>query len=365
MAARPALQPDDPGLALALALVVSSAAPLLLLDSDFRIVAVSASFGRTFGIDCEGLAGRSLSDLGGGEWNAPRLHSLIQATASGDAEIDAYEMDLEAPGREPRRLVFNVKRIAFGEPGGFRLLVSVTDVTEARASARKAEDLARQNEMLIQEVRHRVANSLQIIASVLTQNARRSQSAETRTHLNDARQRLLSVADLQQHLAASTQGSVEIHAYLTKLCATLAASMIADPERLVLEVAAEDRMIDAGFSVSLGLIVTELVMNALKHAFPKGAGGRIVVTYGTDDGAWTLSVRDNGCGMPGRREAAGSGLGTSIVEALARQHGARVVVEAMSPGTSVSIVRDAETGSAFRPAAAVLRPDAVAQRVVL
>jgi len=351
MAARPALKPDDPGLALALALVVSSVAPLLLLDSARRIVAVSASFCRTFDLDCDVLPGLSVFDLGGGEWNAPRLHSLIDATASGDAIIDAYEMDLEAAGREPRRLVFNVQRIAYGEPGDYRLLVSVADVTEARLGERKAAELARQNEVLLQEVRHRVANSLQIIASVLMQNARRTQSEETRLHLHDARQRVLSVADLQQHLAASTQGSVEIRAYLTKLCATLSASMIGNSESLVLEVVAEEQVIDAGVSVSIGLIVTELVINALKHAFPKGAGGRIIVAYERDEGDWTLSVRDNGVGMPSA-DATPKGLGGGIVEALARQHDGRVIVQPANPGTVVSVIAVSPGSPQRRPAGA-------------
>lgn len=346
MAARAAIEPDDSGLGLALALVVSSSVPLLLLDPGFRIVAASASFCRAFEIESKGLPGRTLDELGDGEWGSPHLQSLIRATASGDADIDAYEMDLA--GAIARRLVLNVKRIAYGEPGDFRLLVSVTDVTEARLSERKAADLARENEILLKEVRHRVANSLQIIASVLMQNARRTQSEETRSHLNDARQRVLSVAELEQHLAASTMGVVDIHSYLTKLCQTIGASMIADPAKLVLEVVAPAHDVDAGVSVSLGLIVTELVINALKHAFPRGAAGRIEVDYRRVGGGWALSVSDNGVGMPVGADVGTHGLGTSIVQALARQHRAQVVIEATNSGTKVTI--------AASPAAAVPAP---------
>src|SRR6185369_7145481 len=147
---------------------------------------------------------------------------------------------------------------------------------EARLSEKRSQELARENEVLIQEVRHRIANSLQIIASVLMQNARRTQSAETRGHLQDAHRRVMSVADVQQQLAASTLGTVHLGAYLSKLCDSISASMISDPEDLVLEVVAEDAVIDAGVSVSLGLVVTELVINSLKHGFPGGRGGRII-----------------------------------------------------------------------------------------
>lgn len=322
-------------------MVVASAAPLLLLDGEQKIIAVSASFCRDFDIAPASVPGRQLFELGAGEWDVRQLRSLMNATASGDAEIDAYEMDLKRPGRPSRRLVLNVQKLAFDHPQWMRLLVSVTDVTDARLIAEKNKDLVRENELLLQEVRHRVANSLQIIASVLMQNARRAQSEETRNHLRDAHQRVMAVADLQQQLAASTLGTVELRAYLTKLCETIGASMIYDPGQMSLDVEVEDVVIDAGVSVSLGLIVTELVINALKHGFPDGAGGKITVRYKTGETSWTLSVTDTGIGMPKVLTAAPSGLGTSIVQALARQLHANIQVDDMNPGARVSVIHTA------------------------
>jgi len=341
---------EDPGLSLALAMVVSSTAPLLLLDGALNIVSASASFCRTFDIEPSSVAGRQVFDLSDGEWDVPQLRSLMDATASGDAVIEAYEMDLDRPGRESRRLVVNVQKLASDRPERLWLLVAVADVTEARRSEKDHQEALRQNEVLIQEVRHRVANSLQIIASVLMQNARRTQSAEIRSHLRDAHNRVLSVADLQQQLAVSTLGTVHLRSYLVKLCDTIAASMILDPERLVLEVIAEDAVVDAGVSVSLGLIVTELVINALKHGFAPGAAGRIAVDYRTVGDGWALSVSDSGSGMPLKRAETTSGLGTSIVQALARQLRARVAIGRLQPGTSVSIIHDPMDAGIAKPA---------------
>jgi hypothetical protein len=72
-----------------LAVVVSSNEPLLFLSEDQRVIAASASFCRTFDIDCATVPGRSLSELGGGEWAMPKLASLLRATASGSAQIEA------------------------------------------------------------------------------------------------------------------------------------------------------------------------------------------------------------------------------------------------------------------------------------
>ncbi|MDB5455224.1 MAG: histidine kinase [Caulobacter sp.] len=95
-------------------------------------------------------------------------------------------------------------------------------------------------------------------------------------------------------------------------------------------------MVAARVSVSLGLIVTELVINALKHAFPDGRSGKITVDYNFNGPNWILCVRDDGVGMPAGA-AVQSGLGTSIVQALAKQLQASVEVVVEHPGTKISI----------------------------
>ena len=90
-------------------------------------------------------------------------------------------------------------------------------------------------------------------------------------------------------------------------------------------------------SVNLGLIVTELIINALKHAFPDHRHGKITVDCEFRGPNWTLSVTDDGVGMPADPADVRAGLGTSIVEALARQQQATVEIEPAHPGTRISI----------------------------
>ena len=214
----------------------------------------------------------------------------------------------------------------------------MTDVTDARASEKLKDDLLREKAILLQEVQHRVANSLQIIASVILQSARKSQSEETRTHLTDAHSRVMSVAALQQQLAVSRLGEVALKPYLDQLCISVGASMIRDHDQLSLHVDCDDSTVNADISVSLGLIVTELVINSLKHAFPGGRTGRITVSYHAHGPNWTLAMADDGVGMPTDAESQTPGLGTSIVEALANQLSARVQIVGGHPGTTVSVI---------------------------
>ena len=145
---------------------------------------------------------------------------------------------------------------------------------------------------------HRVANSLQIIASILLLKARGVTSEETRQHLHDAHQRVMSVADVQRHLHASDGiDQIEVGSYLTKLCGSLASSMIGESHAHRAEGGGRAGKIGSAQAVSLGLIVTELVINAIKYAFPVPTPTRrILVTYETDGADWKLVVSDNGVG---------------------------------------------------------------------
>jgi two-component sensor histidine kinase len=329
---------SDGSLNLALAVIGSSSAPLVLLDGDLNVVAASASFFKAFQIDPTGAVGEPFLGLGDGEWNLPRLRSLLTATLSGAAAVEAYEIELKSRSLGVRNLLLNAHLLSYGAGSQVRILLGLNDVTEARANEKLKDDLLREKAILLQEVQHRVANSLQIIASVILQSARKSQSEETRTHLNDAHSRVMSVAALQQQLAVSRLGEVALRPYFEQLCVSVGASMIRDHDQLSLHVDCDDSSVNADISVSLGLIVTELVINSLKHAFPGGRNGRITVSYHAHGPNWTLAVADDGVGMPSDSESQTPGLGTSIVEALANQLNARVQVVGGHPGTTVSVI---------------------------
>ena len=170
--------------------------------------------------------------------------------------------------------------------------------------------------------------------------ARTVQSEETRLHLQDAHKRVMSIAAVQEATPCiSGRGSIEIAPYLSRLCETLATSMIGDTRPISLKVIGEGGSATSRQAESLGLIVTELVMNALKHAFPdEKVAGQITVAYDVAGTNWKLSVSDNGVGKPDGVFAQGkSGLGTGIVKALSQQLGAQVETVAGPAGTTVSV----------------------------
>ena len=196
-----------------------------------------------------------------------------------------------------RVMLVNARRVFDEDGSASAILLAIEDVTRRREADREKDELLQAKEILLQEMQHRVANSLQIIASILLLKARTVQSEETRLHLQDAHQRVMSVATVQEQLHASGLNErIEIGPYLTKLCASLAASMVGERRALSIKVQATSGGATSSEAVSLGLIVTELVINALKHGFPAGAEGEILVSYDAQDSGWRLSVSDNGSG---------------------------------------------------------------------
>ena len=341
-----AIDNDEPfvgvadGRILAQAIVDTIREPLLVLDENLQIVAASRSFYTVFKLDRQDVQGLRIYALANGQWNIPELRLLLERILPQNAVMEAYEVERDFAGLGRRTMLLNARTVFQENEVGRLILLAIEDVTEERAAKRAMEELLRQKEILLQEMQHRVANSLQIIASILLLKARTVLSEETRVHLQDAHSRVMSVASVQKELRATARGEhITVGPYLTRLCDSLAKSMIGDSRPISLTVSAEAGETTSSAAVSIGLIVTELVINALKHAFVHDEpDGRIVVAYRVAAEAWRLSVSDNGGGKtPEIVDGGKAGLGTSIVEALAGQLDARVMILSGKRGTQVAI----------------------------
>ncbi len=330
------------GIALALsrAIIDTVRDPLLVLDRNQRIIAASRSFYQTFKLADRDLRGSLIFDIEGGQWDIPELRELLETIAKDRETIEGYEVDREFPVIGRRIMLLNVRKVFYEKGADSTVLLAFEDITNRRAVEQQVQDLLREKDLLLEEMQHRVANSLQIIASILLIKARTVQSEETRLQLEDAHQRVLSVAAVQRHLHDTGAGKqIEVGNYLTKLCETLAQSMIGDSRPITLKVVADSGTVASHQAVSIGLIVTELVMNALKHAFPgEKPDAAILVSYKAADPDWKLTVSDNGVGKPYVSASnTKPGLGTSLVKALTRQLDAVVDIASDTHGTAVSV----------------------------
>jgi two-component sensor histidine kinase len=329
------------GRALAQAIVDTVREPLLVLDKDLRVVAASRSFYLTFRVNRQETQGRLLYALGDGQWDIPALRALLEKIVPEHGVMEDYEVEHAFPSIGLRVMLLNARKVYYEGNNHTTILLAIEDITARRAAEREMQQLLHQKELLLEEMQHRIANSLQIIASILLLKASTVQSEETRLHLQEAHKRVMSVAAVQKHLKGSSLGEpISVSSYLSKLCESLADSMIGESRPITVEVKAEGATVSSSKAVSIGLIVTEGVINALKHAFPETRDdSRIVVTYAATASNWKLSIADNGVGKPTEGPTATKpGLGTSIVNALAQQLDARVELASSTCGTVLSVI---------------------------
>jgi PAS domain S-box-containing protein len=335
--------------ALALAIVDTLPEPFLVLDDDLHLLAGSRCFYEVYGEDPTNAHGKSFFDLSGGQWDIPGLRQLLAAVLDDRTAMNGFEFDQEFPKLGKRTLHLNALPIRDDSMSARMVLVAIKDITERRVAEQEkqqllehTEELLEQQRTLLREMRHRIANSLQIIASILLLKAGAVTSEETKNELRAAHQRVMSVAAVQSHLHAS-EGieQIEIGPYLTKLSTGLASSMVDPRQPVEIAVAADEGTLPTSHAVSIGLIVTELIINALKYAFPEPRPmAHVQVTFETDRSDWKLTVADNGLG---RRESdqpsTSTGLGTALIAALAKQLSAEVNETSSRNGLTVTITK--------------------------
>jgi chemotaxis protein methyltransferase CheR len=309
--------------------------PIVILDKNLRVVVGSRAFYDTFNVDYKKIHGKEFSKLGNGEWNIPALISLLAQVIPEKTKVEGYEVVHTFERLGLRVMILNARSIKLNNKHD-DIFISITDITEQRKTQRDKENLMLQKDTLLKEMRHRIANSLQLIASIILLKAGSVKSEESRAHLEDAHDRIISIATVQRNLDPTSEGSlVKVLDYLRTLCESLAKSMIGGRKPITLKVTGGGGMVTPDEAIGLGLITTELVMNALKHAFPKGEG-QITVTYESAKDRWKLSIGDDGVGLKATAARA-EGLGTSIVESLANQLDAQVNRVSTERGTVVSI----------------------------
>jgi two-component sensor histidine kinase/CheY-like chemotaxis protein len=205
---------------------------------------------------------------------------------------------------------------------------------EVHASRDRFAALAAEREVLLREVNHRVGNSLQIIASLLHLQANSSAQEDVKAALTNAMGRVAAVAQVHRRLYTSHDlKSVLLNLYLDALLEDLRRS--AEGNRMSrLTLKAEPIEIDPDRAVAIGIIVNELVMNAVKYAYPDGAGP-IHVELAAEGDDLLLSIADDGVGLNGKSDPRSTGMGQRIVTAMASKLEASVERDPTHAGTRI------------------------------
>ncbi len=301
---------------------------LIVTDAEGQIRTVNQVASRQLGFGREELIGRAVTELLADA--APGSGETLLRSAS-DATI-------------PVSLTASVLKDEGGEVTG-----TVYVARDISARKRAEEELRRslsEKEVLLKEVHHRVKNNLQIISSLLNLQGEELEDADAERRFRESQNRIRSMALIHEQLYRSPDLSgIDFSEYVERLVQHIVNSYGPQAHRVESRLEIEARPLSLDCAIPCGMIVNELVANAIEHAFPDGAG-TVSVRFRSDDGRRHLEVRDDGVGLPPELDPEQAAtLGLRLVTALARQLGGEYLFEVEGgTGFRVSFDPDAQRG---------------------
>ena len=207
----------------------------------------------------------------------------------------------------------------------------MNDPEDGRPGGGALEAALAQKDALLHEVDHRVKNNLQLIASLILLQSRRTADEASRQALKAVLERVTAVATVHRRLFQGDPLRFDVADFVRDLVGDLAAAAGRDDLEIRLEL--DEVALPAASAAAFALVINELLGNALKHAFPVGRGGRITVGLGNLGTTCVLTVADNGAGMGGRPPA----FGSTIVKLLSQQLHADLDIADAQPGVRTTV----------------------------
>lgn len=303
--------------------IVVEAAPnaMLMVDGQGKIKLVNSQTERLFGFRREELLDQPVEmlvperyraahpDLRTGFFHAPAVRSMGAGRDLFGRRRDGSEVPIEI-GLNPVQT----------EEGEF-VLASIIDITERKQVELQRQEALAETETLLKEVHHRVKNNMQVVSSLLGLHAMKVRDTAQGEVLDDCRNRIRAMSLIHERLYTAGQfARIEFGEYLGDMVRNILASSVDAAARVRLILRMEPIEVNLDVAVPLSLIASELVLNALKHAFADGRPGTLTVTLQSGPEMHELFMQDDGHGLPENfSPAASTGIGIELMDSLTRQ----------------------------------------------
>ncbi|NBB72883.1 MAG: PAS domain S-box protein [Bacteroidetes bacterium] len=253
--------------------------------------------------------------------DGPLFTADERATFQRQGFIDHAERTLCPQNGPDVPVLFSRAQVTRSDRASDDIVCVAQDITDRKQAEERLKASLREKEVLLREIHHRVKNNLQIISSLLHLQSKQIEHAAARTLFAESQSRIRSMALIHERLYQSDDlAQVDFAAYLDGLTEHLFRSYNVRRDTIACELQADGGSLSVDRAIPCGLIVNELVANALKHAFPDGRSGTIRVRYAEEDDTAHLIVADDGVGTPEDVEAdASDSLGLRLVRGLVQQ----------------------------------------------
>jgi PAS domain S-box-containing protein len=315
---------------------VVEAAPnaMVMIRDNGLIEMVNAQAERVFGYSRAEMLGQPVEMLAPERFRAH--HSRLRDEFFGDPKSrpTGADQDLYGLRKDGGEFPMEIGLDPVETEEGVLVLSTIVDISDRKSKETRLEAALKEKEILLGEVHHRVKNNLQIIQSLLYLQAAKVKDETLARLLRESQNRIKSMALIHQTLYESKDfARVDFGLFLDTLVPTLVSSYAIETSQVALSINAAEVSLPISAAIPCGLIVNELISNALKHAFPEGRQGRIAVDLRNEEGRTiVLSVRDDGVGLPVEFDLERAAtLGLQLVRLLADQLGAEIEVSRSNP----------------------------------
>ena len=286
-------------------------------DQTGRITEVNAMASTMFGYTPDELLHMNLRDFGVLKSEEPYRKMYQELLTTSHAVFET-----EIPTKSGHLLPVEISARLFTFQDKPTVLASIRDISQRKAAEQAMQDSLTEKQLLLKEIHHRVKNNLQVIISLLNLQSRYMTDPAILSVIAESQHRVKAMALVHEQLYQTRRfAGINFRNYVQSLTSNLLSTFSTPAEKIALNIAIpEDTWINLDAALPLGLIISELVTNSLKYAFPESRTGRIDISLITENGKYILTVQDNGIGIPQdfAWELARS-LGLRLVRMLTRQ----------------------------------------------
>ena len=293
--------------------------PLLVLDAGLKVITANRSFYNAFKVSREETENRPIFELGGSQWNIPRLKKFLTDILPRNTAFDDFEVEHDFPVIGTKTMLLNARRIMQQGEKKQIILLAIEDVTQRKQEENFLKDTLKEKEVLLKELYHRTKNNMHAISSLISLQANMIKDPEIWQIFKETQARINSMALVHKMLYKTKELSkLDLKDYLEELTKTITADYKTEHVRINLDL--DSAQVSLDIATPCGLIINELLSNSMKHAFPNNRGGEVSLSLRAKGNEIELTYSDNGIGFPeGFQIERSSSLGMRLVNQLARK----------------------------------------------